>query len=161
MTARTSRSLPLTPHAVLTDPPSADTLSFESVPAPDDGVLDTVLSRLGPHPFDLRDGPLYRFCLVRSQARAVLDGKVTRLGGVPAAPSEITAPPAAPGYQDDLEREIAELWMELLDLPAIDPGRSLLECGAHSLLVFSALSRVRRRYNVAALAAAIRRGRAS
>ncbi|MFF5261699.1 condensation domain-containing protein [Actinomadura viridis] len=85
-----------------------------------------------------------------------------------------SSPPSEPSYRDDLEREVAELWMELLDVPTIDPSRSLLAYGAHSLMVFTALSRVRRRYQVAvpviaffrkptvaALAETIRRGRSS
>ncbi|MBU8858620.1 MULTISPECIES: condensation domain-containing protein [unclassified Micromonospora] len=58
------------------------------------------------------------------------------------------AEPVAETTEDDLQREITDLWRELLDLPEIDPDRSLLEYGAHSLLVFTALSRVRRRYQV-------------
>jgi hypothetical protein len=89
------------------------------------------------------------------------DGEIVRLDDVLAPGTAVSTAPVpggrtqdAPsrrenGYADDLEREVAELWMELLELPAIDPALSLLEYGAHSLLVFTALSRVRRRYQVA------------
>ncbi|WP_433374784.1 condensation domain-containing protein [Streptosporangium sp. CA-115845] len=85
-----------------------------------------------------------------------VDGEIARIGD--ASVTGTTAPGGRPpdtpspredGYADDLEREVAELWMELLELPAIDPSHSLLEYGAHSLLVFTALSRVRRKYQVA------------
>lgn len=79
---------------------------------------------------------------------------------------------ATPGYRDQLERDLADMWSELLGMPNLPADRSLLECGANSLTVFAALGKARRHYGVtmslleffrtptiAALAAEIRRSR--
>ncbi|MEJ2852355.1 MULTISPECIES: non-ribosomal peptide synthetase [unclassified Saccharothrix] len=52
-------------------------------------------------------------------------------------------------YADDLERDLAALWCEVLDVEEVEPGRSLLEYGAHSLNVFTALARVEEDHGVA------------
>ncbi|NUT97332.1 MAG: amino acid adenylation domain-containing protein, partial [Saccharothrix sp.] len=52
-------------------------------------------------------------------------------------------------YADDLERDLAALWCEVLDVEGVEPGRSLLEYGAHSLNVFTALARVEEDHGVA------------
>ncbi|WP_329066129.1 non-ribosomal peptide synthetase [Streptomyces sp. NBC_01429] len=49
---------------------------------------------------------------------------------------------------DSLEEELASLWSELLASPALDREVSLLDNGAHSLMILTALSRVRQRYGV-------------
>jgi acyl-coenzyme A synthetase/AMP-(fatty) acid ligase/acyl carrier protein len=83
-----------------------------------------------------------------------------------------TAPAAGPDYQDPLEAELAALWTRLINVPNLSREQSLLESGANSLTVFTALAQVRREYGVAvpiieffrtptiaALAAAIQRQR--
>lgn len=52
-------------------------------------------------------------------------------------------------YADDLERDLAALWCEVLDVEGVEPERSLLEYGAHSLNVFTALARVEEDHGVA------------
>ncbi|CAL9421211.1 Plipastatin synthase subunit C [Actinosynnema sp. ALI-1.44] len=52
-------------------------------------------------------------------------------------------------YADDLERDLAALWCEVLDVEGVEPDRSLLEYGAHSLNVFTALARVEEDHGVA------------
>ncbi|GAA0706621.1 non-ribosomal peptide synthetase [Dactylosporangium roseum] len=51
-------------------------------------------------------------------------------------------------YADDLERELAGIWDELLGVDGIPPDRPVLEFGAHSLNVFTALAQVQQRYGV-------------
>jgi acyl-coenzyme A synthetase/AMP-(fatty) acid ligase len=56
---------------------------------------------------------------------------------------------AAPAdYADDLERELADIWGTLLGVEGIPSHRSVLEFGAHSLNVFTALAQVQQRYGV-------------
>ena len=47
-----------------------------------------------------------------------------------------------------LERELAELWAELLNLPTIGVRDNFFEIGGHSLLAVQLLSRVRQTYGV-------------
>ncbi|NUU21488.1 MAG: amino acid adenylation domain-containing protein, partial [Streptomycetaceae bacterium] len=63
----------------------------------------------------------------------------------PAAPED--GPP--PGFADDVERELAGIWASILDVDRLDPDRSLLEYGAHSLNVFTAFARIEERYGIA------------
>ncbi|KAA2255385.1 amino acid adenylation domain-containing protein [Solihabitans fulvus] len=51
-------------------------------------------------------------------------------------------------YRDDLERALAELWQEVLDVEGIEPDRSLLEYGAHSLNVFAAFAVIEEQHGV-------------
>ncbi|MCP2243441.1 non-ribosomal peptide synthetase [Lentzea aerocolonigenes] len=81
------------------------------------------------------------------------NGKVDRTALLRGAEDAIAAElVAAAGqvceYLDDVERELAEMWSELLEQPNVERERSLLEYGAHSLQVFTALARVRQRYGV-------------
>jgi len=60
------------------------------------------------------------------------------------APSRAEAdPPRTP-----LERDLAELWAELLNLPAVGVNSNFFELGGHSLLAVQLLSRVRQIYLV-------------
>jgi amino acid adenylation domain-containing protein len=52
-------------------------------------------------------------------------------------------------YGDDLERGLALLWSTILDTEGIEPDRSLLEYGAHSLNVFTAFAQIEEQYGVA------------
>jgi hypothetical protein len=52
-------------------------------------------------------------------------------------------PPRTP-----LERELAELWTSLLNLPAVGIHENFFELGGHSLLAVQLLSRVRQIYSV-------------
>ncbi|HET8684406.1 MAG TPA: amino acid adenylation domain-containing protein [Micromonosporaceae bacterium] len=55
----------------------------------------------------------------------------------------------AGSYADDLERELAELWSGLLGVEGIVRDRPVLDYGAHSLTVLTALGQVEARYGVA------------
>ena len=50
--------------------------------------------------------------------------------------------PAHLDYVDELERELAEIWADVLDVPAVDRDRPVIAYGAHSLNIFAALARV-------------------
>ncbi len=52
-------------------------------------------------------------------------------------------------YADELEREIAGIWMAVLDVPVIERDRPVLAYGAHSLNILTAIGQVRERYGVA------------
>ena len=77
-------------------------------------------------------------------------------------------------YADELERGLTEIWLRVLDVGAIAPDRPLLEYGAHSISIFTALAEVQATYGVsvglveffgaptvAALTATVRAGLAS
>jgi len=51
-------------------------------------------------------------------------------------------------YADDLERELAGIWAELLGVDGIGRDRPVLEYGAHSLNIFTALAQVEQRFGV-------------
>ncbi|HEY3606561.1 MAG TPA: non-ribosomal peptide synthetase, partial [Pseudonocardiaceae bacterium] len=70
--------------------------------------------------------------------RAALLGMADRLIAADrdSGPREHIAP------KDPLERWLLELWTELLGRDDLSTGRSLLECGAHSLNVLTALGRI-------------------
>jgi acyl carrier protein len=53
------------------------------------------------------------------------------------------------GYADDLERELAELWAQVLGVPRIRRDRSVLDYGAHSLNVVTVLAEVGELYGIA------------
>jgi amino acid adenylation domain-containing protein len=61
--------------------------------------------------------------------------------------AEDTAPAAE--YADDLERELAEIWAEVLSVPVVERDRPVLQYGAHSLNIFTVLGQVQERYGVA------------
>ncbi|MEU4129896.1 non-ribosomal peptide synthetase [Streptomyces wuyuanensis] len=76
------------------------------------------------------------------------NGKVDRAALLTQCDAQFTARTPAAGapdasYADPVERHLAAIWAELLALPAVGRDDSLLELGAHSLMVFTALSRVR------------------
>jgi amino acid adenylation domain-containing protein len=88
------------------------------------------------------------------------------------AADSAAAPAATPEYHDALEAELAGMWTRLIEVPNLSREQSLLESGANSLTVFTALAQVRREYGaavpiieffrtptIAALAAAIQRQR--
>jgi len=52
-------------------------------------------------------------------------------------------------YADDLERELAGIWAELLGVPTVERDRPVLSYGAHSLNIFTALNTVQERFGVA------------
>lgn len=66
-----------------------------------------------------------------------------------AARADRDAAPNRATYADDLERELAELWSEILGVEGIRRDRSLLEYGAHSLNVFTAFAQIEDRYGAA------------
>src|SRR5262249_56932759 len=97
---------------------------------------------------------------------------VLRIAEARVAADAETAPAAVPDYHDALEAGLAGMWTRLIDVPNLSREQSLLESGANSLTVFTALAQVRREYGaavpiieffrtptIAALAAAIRRQR--
>jgi acyl carrier protein len=51
-------------------------------------------------------------------------------------------------YADELERELAEIWAGLLNVPAVDRDRPVIGYGAHSLNIFIALAQVQQRYGI-------------
>jgi amino acid adenylation domain-containing protein len=63
-----------------------------------------------------------------------------------AQPAEEPAPAAE--YADELERELAEIWAEVLAVPVIERDRPVLQYGAHSLNIFAVLGQVQQRYGV-------------
>jgi amino acid adenylation domain-containing protein len=56
--------------------------------------------------------------------------------------------PAA-DYADELERELAGIWAEVLGVPEVVRDRPVLQYGAHSLNVFTVLGQVNERFGVA------------
>jgi acyl-coenzyme A synthetase/AMP-(fatty) acid ligase len=60
-----------------------------------------------------------------------------------------TAGAKSPAYADELERELAAIWTELLGVDGIPRDRPVLAYGAHSLNIFTALAQVQQRYGVA------------
>jgi amino acid adenylation domain-containing protein len=52
-------------------------------------------------------------------------------------------------YADDLERELAEIWAAVLEVPTVTRDRPVMAYGAHSLNIFTALAQVQERYGVA------------
>ncbi|RMI40638.1 non-ribosomal peptide synthetase [Streptomyces triticirhizae] len=81
------------------------------------------------------------------------NGKVDRpalLATADALIARLEAPPdpdVAAGRPDDpLQAQLLELWAELLERRDLTLDRSLLECGAHSLNVLSALTRIEQRF---------------
>jgi amino acid adenylation domain-containing protein len=64
---------------------------------------------------------------------------VEQQSGAVAAPAE---------YADDLERELAAVWSTVLGVDGILRERPLLEYGAHSLNIFTALAQVQETYGV-------------
>jgi hypothetical protein len=61
-----------------------------------------------------------------------------------ASPLQVEADPP----RTALERDLAELWVELLNLPAVGVHSNFFEIGGHSLLAVQLLSRVRQIYLV-------------
>lgn len=61
--------------------------------------------------------------------------------------AEDTVPAAE--YADDLERELAGIWAEVLSVPVVERDRPVLQYGAHSLNIFTVLGQVQERYGVA------------
>lgn len=53
-----------------------------------------------------------------------------------------------PEYADELERELAGIWCDVLGVDAVLRDRPVLAYGAHSLNIFTALARVTQRYGV-------------
>jgi amino acid adenylation domain-containing protein len=81
-------------------------------------------------------------------------GKTDRNAVVRLADELIQARNAAAGsteahYADDLERDLAALWSGLLGIEGIVRDRSVLDYGAHSLTIFTALAQVEARYGIA------------
>jgi acyl carrier protein len=72
------------------------------------------------------------------------NGKVDR-GALPEVElvADVGTPPRTP-----LEREIADLWCEVLGLPEVGVDRDFFALGGHSLLATRLISRLRRRFDV-------------
>lgn len=51
-------------------------------------------------------------------------------------------------YASTLERELAQMWAALLTVPVVAPGRSLLDYGAHSIMMFNSVRQIKKRYDV-------------
>jgi acyl carrier protein len=49
---------------------------------------------------------------------------------------------------NDLEAELAGMWAQLLNVARVDPGRSLLDYGAHSIMMFTSVRQINKRYGV-------------
>jgi len=62
---------------------------------------------------------------------------------------QAAVPAPAAEYADDLERELAAIWAEVLDVPVVERGRPVLEYGAHSLNILAVMGQVQERYGVA------------
>ncbi|KAA2261399.1 amino acid adenylation domain-containing protein [Solihabitans fulvus] len=52
-------------------------------------------------------------------------------------------------YADDLERDLAEIWAGVLTVPTVERDVPVLQYGAHSLNIFTALGLVQQRFGVA------------
>jgi amino acid adenylation domain-containing protein len=78
------------------------------------------------------------------------NGKVDRAALLrSAAPTGTESGPAETvEYQGEVEQRLAEIWAELLGLPAIQPSRSILEYGAHSIMMFNSLTQINAVYDV-------------
>ncbi|MGW4213731.1 non-ribosomal peptide synthetase [Lentzea sp. NPDC004789] len=49
---------------------------------------------------------------------------------------------------NELEAELAGMWAQLLNVARVDPGRSLLDYGAHSIMMFTSVRQINKRYGV-------------
>ena len=76
--------------------------------------------------------------------RATLVALAERLSAQRAA-----SPAPVAEYADDLERELAGIWAEVLGVPLVERDRPVLEYGAHSLNIFTVMGQVQERYGVA------------
>ncbi|NBE50757.1 non-ribosomal peptide synthetase [Streptomyces boluensis] len=83
------------------------------------------------------------------------NGKVDRAALLTRHEAEFTAARTPGGtagpavvHTDAVERGLAAMWAELLAVESVERDASLLELGAHSLMVFTALSRVREEHGV-------------
>lgn len=63
-----------------------------------------------------------------------------------AAEAVVEAP--AVEYADELERDLAAIWAEVLGVPAVERDKPVLQYGAHSLNIFTALGQVQERFGV-------------
>jgi acyl carrier protein len=81
-----------------------------------------------------------------------INGKVDRSALVAMADRLLTAQrhcaASLPRSEDPLVAELEELWLDLLDVERIDPAESLLDIGAHSLNVLTALARIEADYGI-------------
>lgn len=118
-----------------------------------DGFARALVSgrrRLVVLPFDLNQ----TLSLLRGDivAEAVAPGaEVTTASMVVAA--ERIAPVAAPGAsahapRDEIERELAAIWVELLGVDSVSPDDDFFELGGHSLLATRVLARLEGGFNV-------------
>ncbi|MFC7309264.1 amino acid adenylation domain-containing protein [Streptomyces monticola] len=145
----------------------------ETPGAPDEPQLRDLLAQRLP------DYMLPRWILPVATIPVTANGKVDRAALLRDAETAIARQQAEAdhtpaSYEDALEEELAAMWGELLGTTApLHRDTSLLEQGAHSLMVLTALSRIRQRHGaeipmrkffqtptIAALAAAVRAGQA-
>ncbi|MEW1761990.1 amino acid adenylation domain-containing protein [Streptomyces cyaneofuscatus] len=101
----------------------------------------------------LPDYMLPRWILPVDAIPVTANGKVDRAALLRGAEAAIADRLAASDrdpvcHADPLEAELAAMWSDLLASPALDREVSLLDNGAHSLMILTALSRVRQRYGV-------------
>ncbi|MEV5716969.1 amino acid adenylation domain-containing protein [Amycolatopsis mediterranei] len=59
-----------------------------------------------------------------------------------------TDPVEAVEYRDEVERQLAEIWATLLGVPSVRTNRSILEYGAHSIMMFNSLTQINAVYDV-------------
>ena len=80
-------------------------------------------------------------------------GKTDRAALVAVAEELLAQPLAEPtpaaDYVDELERELAAIWAEVLGVPIVERDTPVLQYGAHSLNIFAVLGQVQQRYGVA------------
>lgn len=138
--------------AAVRDTPAGGELALFLLPAPgarSQAALDAVREALTAR---LPEYMVPRWILWTDAVAVTANGKVDRAALLAGHAAHFTAAPATAGtgagadYADAVESALAAMWAELLGLDAVGAQDSLLELGAHSLMVFTALARVRQEH---------------